>query len=416
MNDKILEQRVEEIVNQTKIIDIHTHLFGPEFGDLFLYGIDKLLTYHYLIAEYFTYEKDLTPEEFYKFSVEKQAELVWNKIFIENTPVSEAARGVVTVLSKLGISVKEKNLNKIREYFNNIDLDKYIELVFKTANIKYVVMTNNPFNEKERKIWLSGKIRHNKFKTALRIDDLLFDFKKVISVLSKEGMDINDSFDKKTVDNIKKFFSKWIKLINPLYVMCSVPPDFQYPSKDEFVNKVLDEILMPIIKKYNLPFALMFGVRRQVNPSIKLAGDAVGRSDTDTILNLVKNNPDVKFLMTFLSRENIHETAVFARKFNNLMLFGCWWFTNIPYLIDEIVRIRMELVGLNFIPQHSDSRVFEQLIYKWEHFKSILIKILAEKYNDLIARGWYITDNEIKRDVENLLGGRFESFLELNGS
>ena len=44
---------VREIVAAQPVMDIHTHLYSPEFGDLLLWGIDELLTYHYLIAETF---------------------------------------------------------------------------------------------------------------------------------------------------------------------------------------------------------------------------------------------------------------------------------------------------------------------------------------------------------------------------
>jgi hypothetical protein len=57
-----------------------------------------------------------------------------------------------------------------------------------------------------------------------------------------------------------------------------------------------------------------------------------------------------------LARENQHELAVAARKFGNLMVFGCWWFVNNPSLITEITRMRVELLGTSFIPQHSDAR------------------------------------------------------------
>jgi hypothetical protein len=36
-----------------EVVDLHTHLFPPSHGQLMLWGIDELLTYHYLIAEYF---------------------------------------------------------------------------------------------------------------------------------------------------------------------------------------------------------------------------------------------------------------------------------------------------------------------------------------------------------------------------
>ena len=38
-----------------------------------------------------------------------------------------------------------------------------------------------------------------------------------------------------------------------------------------------------------------------------------------------------------------------------------------PSLIDEITRMRFELLGTSIIPQHSDGRVLDQLLYKWDH-------------------------------------------------
>ena len=48
-----LKTTVLDAVENQIVTDIHTHLFSPPFGDLLLWGIDELLTYHYLIAEVF---------------------------------------------------------------------------------------------------------------------------------------------------------------------------------------------------------------------------------------------------------------------------------------------------------------------------------------------------------------------------
>src|SRR5688572_11971000 len=56
-NDQILhtaeEVRIQarRIISETPVFDMHTHLFPPGFGDLSRWGIDNLLTYHYLVAE-----------------------------------------------------------------------------------------------------------------------------------------------------------------------------------------------------------------------------------------------------------------------------------------------------------------------------------------------------------------------------
>src|SRR5271170_3870235 len=48
-------RQIEDIVMSTPLTDIHTHLYDPAFNELLLWGIDDLLTYHYLVAEMFRY-------------------------------------------------------------------------------------------------------------------------------------------------------------------------------------------------------------------------------------------------------------------------------------------------------------------------------------------------------------------------
>jgi hypothetical protein len=38
--------------------------------------------------------------------------------------------------------------------------------------------------------------------------------------------------------------------------------------------------------------------------------------------------------------------------------------------------------------------------------------VLKDKYADLVATGWTVTEDEIARDVKNLFGGAFEAFLK----
>ncbi len=137
----------------------------------------------------------------------------------------------------------------------------------------------------------------------------------------------------------------------------------------------------------------------------------VGYSDVQSVIALCRDFPQNKFFCTMLARENQHELCVAARKFGNLMIFGCWWFLNNPSLIDEITRMRIELLGTSMIPQHSDARVLDQLIYKWDHSRALIGRILSEKYADLARTGWPVTDDDVRRDVKRLLHDNFLDFL-----
>ena len=67
--------------------------------------------------------------------------------------------------------------------------------------------------------------------------------------------------------------------------------------------------------------------------------------------------------------------------------------------------MRIELLGTSFTPQHSDARVLDQIVYKWQHNRGIIAQILVQKYTELGQSGWQTTPAEVERDVKDLLGG-----------
>ena len=93
------------------------------------------------------------------------------------------------------------------------------------------------------------------------------------------------------------------------------------------------------------------------------------------------------------------------------MPFGCWWFLNNPSLIEQITRMRLELLGTGFVAQHSDARILDQIIYKWHHFRRVLAKVLTDKYLDLMDAGYRVTEEYIQRDVKLLLRDNFRNFV-----
>ena len=414
LKNQQIAQVVSRAVAEQPVVDLHTHLFAPAFGDLLLWGIDDLLTYHYLVAETFRLSS-ITYDEFWAKSKLEQADLVWQTLFIENSPVSEACRGVVTTLKSLGFDLSARDLREYRDFFDNLTVDEFVDKSFGLANVESVVMTNDPFDPIEREIWSTYQGEDSRFQSALRIDPLLNDYAKTgIETLQSLGYQVDSDYSnglsQKSKLQICKFLGDWIKRIKPRYMAVSLPPDFCYPEAS-IRGQMIQECILPISRQYDLPFALMIGVKRSVNPQLRLAGDGLGKADLTCLENLLKENPSNKFLSTVLARENQHELCVLARKFPNLMIFGCWWFVNNPSIVEEITRERIELLGLGMIPQHSDARVMDQLIYKWAHSRQIITSILVEKYSILLDSGWQINESEIERDVGRLLSDNFTHFL-----
>jgi hypothetical protein len=420
---------------------MHTHLYPPTFGTpdpnktgkvdstgLLLWGLDELLTYHYLVAEVYrvvpAYKKDggLSYEAFWKMAKTAQADHIWKHLFVERTPISEACQGVLTCLELLGLDVgAKKDLGKLRKWFTAQDPDKYIDRVMEISNVESITMTNPVFDDNERERWLKGpeKLRGDKrFKAVLRIDPILRNWPLAAKKLTEWGFEAGDgvTLSQKNIEEGRRFLREWLDRQTAIYMALSLPPEFRYPAEsDDAAEKAgqvaLEKIILPVAAERGIPFAMMIGSKMRVNPALGDAGDMVGRRDVQAVVRLCSGLPENKFFVTMLARENQHELCVAARKFGNLMIFGCWWFLNNPSLIEEMTRMRIELLGTSMIPQHSDSRVLDQLMYKWEHSRAIIGKVLVDKYSDVIDAEWVLTEKDVNADVERMLKGNFLEFL-----
>lgn len=355
---------------------------------------------------------------------------------MDRSPISEAQLGILTCLQKLGLSdqILHKDLPLIRKWFTEQDPLKHTSKVFELANLKYVIMTNIPFDSKEANCWVKPDAQINfadssfaeddkiiqqrfcatRFKTALRIDQILKgDWGTICECLRARGLP-------ETMDGAKSFLRAWAKVFQCEYMMASTPGDFVYGSGDEprqpgwpTATKLIDEVMVPVAEELQLPLALKLGAKRGMNPALNPCGggDGVMIADVGPLEEMCRRCPKVKFLATFLCRVNQHEVCVLAQKFRNLHIYGCWWYCNNPSMIDEITKMRVEMLGTAFTAQHSDSRVLDQLIYKWDHSRRVIAEVLVKQYELLDSRGWPITENDLKRDVDRLFGGSYEEFM-----
>ena len=402
---------VEDVLAATQFVDIHTHLFAPAFGKLGLWGIDELLTYHYLEAEFFR-SSDTRPEEYWSLSKREQADVIWRTLFVENTPVSEATRGVIAVLKAFQLPTDHPDLAEARSFFKAQTIESHICQVLQMAGVSMVVMTNDPLDPEESAVWLKGVANHRQYRAALRLDRILCSWSSHWQMLAGQGYRVDEQASGKSAAEVRRFLVDWYGRMHPVYMAVSLPDTFEYPQ-ETVGNRLLREAVLPACRELDLPLSLMIGVRKQVNPLLRLAGDAVGRADLRVLENLCREFSANRFLVSVLSRENQHELCVYARKFSNLMPFGCWWFMNNSSIVEEITRERIEMLGTSFIPQHSDARVLEQVIYKWSNTRRTVAPILSDTYRLLSEDGRSVTRGDIQRDVTRLFRSNAEAWTNL---
>ena len=406
MNHTELRQTVADVLARTPVIDMHTHLFPPSFGPIGLWGIDELVTYHYLEAELFR-SADITPEAYWRLPKSGRADAIWEALFVRHAPISEATRGVVAVLSALGLPTSAPDLREARAFFAAQRIEDHSGRVMDLAGVSDVVMTNDPLEPDEAPAWLRGARPEARYHAVLRLDRVLNKWPDNWQTMAAQGYQVEEDAGGETVAEVRRFLDDWIARMRPRYMAVSLPDTFRFPE-DSLRDRFLRHAVLPAGRDHRLPLSLMIGVRYQVNPALRLAGDAVGRADLRALEHLCREFPDNRFLSSVLSRENQHELVVYARKFSNLMPFGCWWFLNNPSIVEEITRERIEMLGASFIPQHSDARVLEQLIYKWRNTRRTLTDILANTYSLLAEDGRPVSRADVETDLRRMFRDNFE--------
>ena len=126
MDPAAITRTVTSALADQPVTDLHTHCYTPRFGAsphsgaLLLWGIDELVTYHYLIAEVFRAvpATQLPYAQYWRMTKAQQADHIWQNLFVKRTPISEACRGILTVLTKLGLDPNEKTLTPYRKWFS----------------------------------------------------------------------------------------------------------------------------------------------------------------------------------------------------------------------------------------------------------------------------------------------------------
>ena len=285
------------------------------------------------------------------------------------------------------------------------------------------------------------------------MDPLLAGDRKAIeTTLRASGYDI-------TIEGARQYLRDWCDTMKPEYMMASTPHNFVLQDDRSlsgvdtrgmnkeamkqpfaFANVVspdatcasscdgggdtvasiidessdfLSEVLMKVCEERDLPLALKIGAHRGINAKLRQAGDGVvAFADGNVLARLCSRFPKVRFLATFLSMNNQHEACVLASKFRNLHIYGCWWYCNVPSLIESITTLRVEMLGTSFTAQHSDARVLDQLVYKWAHSRAVIARVLSKEYSKMIESGWSPTRREVRRDIVRLFGGSYEEFMK----
>src|SRR5688500_8699255 len=198
----------------------------------------------------------------------------------------------------------------IRRFFAEQDPDRYIDRVMELANVEQITMTNAVFDDNEHNRWLANPsiASDSRFTAVLRVDPMVTDWQSTWQKLREWGYETAPDVTGRSVHEARRFLRDWLDRMQAVYIAVSLPPSFRYPDESAG-GGVLEQVILPVCEERGIPFALMIGSKRGVNPELRDAGDVGGKSDVASVANLCAAFPRNLFLVTVLSREDQHELA-----------------------------------------------------------------------------------------------------------
>eukprot|EP00964_Phaeocystis_antarctica_P036857 scaffold21035_cov64-Phaeocystis_antarctica.AAC.3 len=503
LEPKQLRGAVAQEVDAAEVVDVHTHLFAAAYGPpLMEFGIDAMLTYHYVLAQYLA-TSDEDAAAFFGLPKAEQAARVWQGLFVDRSPLSEACRGILTTLHALGLheEVAARDLGGLRRWYARQGGEMLSDKVLRLARVKYVVTSHDPFDAQQAAGCLAPPPQPPRYRASLVLDRLLeADWEAVRAGLRAAG-------EPCSLGGVASLLRRSCLAMTAEFLSAATPHTFCYQAPAEGAAPfagMLGEGPPPTAQQVNAyycrgrsagrPAALRPSTlhctdcspartrgtayalpcappgarpggaaalcraraaplapyghaprrqpgapargRRRRPGAARRAATAVRRQPARqgarhralaggpargdgarpltacrVLLPLTAYCVAVLRCSPLTAYCLLLATHVLASKFRNLHLWGCWWYCNNPSVVASSTQLRLELLGPNFTFQASSARVHDQLVYKWVHARAVLTKLLADKYEELMATGWRISRGEVRRDVQRLLGGAYEEFL-----
>ncbi len=417
-----VRSKIWEKVHETPAFDIHTTLYDSRFeDDLQRTGIDELLTSDELSDELFRYSprslsnpnKELTREEFDILPLRIRSELIWHRLFLANTPLSESTRAVLTTIGLLGLDPKTRNLGAYRSFFNRSSKAEKIDTIIAKSNLESIVTCYNPLKKSVQKA-LELKNTDKRFYSALDMTELISNWKSKYSCLSKLGFEAKRTLDKNNYPIIRNYLSSLITNSKPVYFHLTLPSGMSFTTKGNNTLKLLIKCLIPVLCESSIALSLTFTEAKQSPTlnSLKL-NQSLQFSNIDFITELSEMFPGLRLMITDYNYENQYALTLLSKKNHNIMPMNSMNHLSAPSAFKKITLMHFDQLGSSFIAHTSNADVYEKLLPEWAHSRWMLAEHLQQRYTNLYRTGWQVTEDELDREIYNLLSGNAKKFINI---
>lgn len=400
-----LRDRIYTQLSAIEFVDPHTHIYALQPASETLADI---LGYHYYtelahsagMSRAEIEEPGLDPKERVGRIVERMRPL---QNTIQVSWLNEMARELFgftaeRVTAQNWETLYDRSLQKMQS-------PGWADQVLKKSKLKALFLTNDfddPLAGFDTRVYIP----------CLRTDDLVFHLgtprvQKRIAACTGVGATTAAAFREAVGQRFEHFEKQGARAC-----AISLPPDFEpQPVTDADADAALAQWLSSgdevdatsratvarfafwTITKYcadfRLPFDLMIGVNRAVYQGGVYQGQDLydSRVSLHQYRHLWNAFPQVTFPVSVLASVTNQELTSYAWIFPNVVTNGHWWYSNTPTFIEHDAAARLEAVPqTKQIGYYSDMYKLEFALPKFNMYKRILAKILAERF--VIDRGW----------------------------
>ena len=277
----------------------------------------------------------------------------------------------------------------------------YARKVYERSNVTKVYLTNQ-FDEN------LSELTDSRLVPCLRTDDLVFNIVQASGIHRLNTMTSMDTganlaaFDAaltKVFDNFKSWKLGYAALgLPPSFLFEEVPAYFAEqllqkaarrevftPDEKNTWGRVMLDRLAAQCARIGTPFMLMAGADRNAYAQGVPAGQDLFRCDGhlrgyDGLLN---KYPNVRFPMMVVNDTAGLELVTEGWIRHNVYPVSHWWYANNPEDIRRELRRRLDVLPRNkFIGFHSDGYSLEFVLPKFNTFRLVLAKVLAERIEE----------------------------------
>lgn len=417
-----VKERIWSIIHQTPAFDICTDLFDLRFDPSCIRsGIDELLTTDALTAELFRHNpyslcnpgQELTYDEYTCMPLRIKSELVWHRLFLAGTPLSEATRTVLTALGMLQIDPKTRNLGAFRNFFNKTNLQQHISTIIDRANLSGIVCSYNPLDADTLRN-IQKPPSDSRFHTALNLTPLVCEWKKNYALLNAQGITVRRVPDKTVYASVSDFLLQIIEASGAVYITLQLPAGLSFSCKSNNTLKLLTKCIIPMLLKAEKPLLIRFNAAG-ASPALNefKINQPLQFSNTDFIRDIIERYPELKLIVADTDSANQQRLILLAQKCSNLMPIICSRSLAAQSSFSSISQFSLEILGSRFIAHSAGATVYEELLADWAHNRWILGTILQERYAGLYRTGWKVTEQELNQEISGILAGNARQFLNL---